>query len=177
MNAQVVRASVDNWCAFCEEMSRLIELIYPRLRLLYYKRVTLVAISKHKERSMLQAKLAKFTALHGENWLALTTFDAEGTPIVTVQRFAKVGERLFVLVSAEVAQRIHENAQVEVAPSRDSGEALGTPIEAMAVVVSSEKAETAKHALSDKYGFAPRLRALRMALRFAPGSYVEITPM
>jgi PPOX class probable F420-dependent enzyme len=126
---------------------------------------------------MLQAKMAKFSGLRGEARLALTTFDAEGTPIMTTQRFAKDGDRLFILVTADTAQRIHENAQVEVAPCTEHGETLGESIEAMAVVLPPDKAAPAKHALADKYGLAPRLRALRMALRFTPGSYVEITPM
>jgi PPOX class probable F420-dependent enzyme len=126
---------------------------------------------------MLQAKMARFTALRGENWIALTTFDAEGEPIITPLRFAKDGDRLYALAPADTAQRIHENAQVEVARCTERGEPQGDTVEAMAVVLSSEKAAGAKNALYEKYGLLPRLNAFVMALRLAPGSYVEITPM
>jgi PPOX class probable F420-dependent enzyme len=126
---------------------------------------------------MLQAKLARFTALRGEDWLALTTFDANGQPIVMPLRFAKDGDRLFVLAPADAAQRIHENAQVEVALCTERGETLGESIEAMAVVLPPDKAATARHALAGKFGLLPRLSAFRMTLRLAPGSYLEITPM
>ena len=121
--------------------------------------------------------MAQFTSLSGERLLALTTFDHDSTAVTTPLRFAKAGERLFILAPADVAERIHDNAQVEVAPCDEHGDATGEPIEAMAMVLPPEKAADARHVLGAKYGLIVRLSALTMALRLAPGAYLEITPM
>jgi PPOX class probable F420-dependent enzyme len=126
---------------------------------------------------MLQVKMAQFSTLSGEQWLALTTFEHDGKAITTALRFAMFGDQLFVLAPADVVARIHDNAQVEVAPCTEDGEALGEPIEAMAVVLLPDKAANARKTLGEKYGLSVRLSALTMALRRAAGAYLEITPM
>jgi PPOX class probable F420-dependent enzyme len=126
---------------------------------------------------MLQAKMAKFTALRGENWLALTSFDNEGKPILTTLRFAKDGDRLYALAPLDAARRIHENAQVEVSRCTERGVPQGDALEAMAVVLPPDKVANAKRALSEKYGLLARLNAFTMTLGLTAGSYVEITPM
>lgn len=111
-----------------------------------------------------------FSPLDRCRYLALTTFRRDGQPIVTSVAFVRDSNRLYVAVppDAELIGRIHENAQVEVAPC-DAED--GSAIEAMAVVLPHDRTADARRAFA-ALGGRRRLLAL-----FTRRVYLEITRM
>lgn len=124
---------------------------------------------------MSQAVQTDFAPLGRCRTVALTTFRHDGQPVVTRVAFALDGNRLYVALPAntEVIRRIHENAQVEVAPC---GGDDGSPIEAMAVVVPDEKSGDARRALA-AFGLRQMFRDFLLTLARTHRVYLEITPM
>jgi PPOX class probable F420-dependent enzyme len=121
--------------------------------------------------------LTGFSILQGCRYISLTTFHKDGQPAAIPLRFAQDGDKVYVLSPADVAQRIHDNAQVEVAPCTEDGGLLGGSTEAMAVVISGDHVNDARRALTRKYGFEQRLNDLLLMLRQTTPIYLEITPM
>ena len=129
---------------------------------------------------MLKEQTDRFVPFHDQYFLCLTTFRHDGEPVATPLRFAQTGDKLYVmtLTTADVVQRVHENAQVEVAPCTAQGDLLGEPLEGMAILVSAEQRSTARRALNRKYGWHRHLHQwIDEELRHIPFSYLEITPM
>lgn len=125
--------------------------------------------------SMPQAPITEFAAFSRCHTLALTTFRHDGLPVVTHVAFAHDGERLYVASRSDAAlvQRVHENAQVEVAPC-DADD--GSAIEAMAVVLPDARTAAAKRALG-AFGLRPLLGDFLLSLVGVRRVYLEITPM
>ena len=128
---------------------------------------------------MLQTQTAGFSTFNGCRCLALTTFRKDGQPVMTPVWFAQEDDKLYLLLPAdsEVVQRIHENAQVEVAPQDESGKPSGAPVEAMAVVLDGSRAERAGHILNQQASLRRRLYHLLLNVRLSGCVNVEITPM
>jgi PPOX class probable F420-dependent enzyme len=126
---------------------------------------------------MLLEQMTHFDSLIGHRYATLTTFQKDGEPVSTVVSFAQAGDRLYVMLPANgnEAQRIHHNAQVEVAPCAADGTPLGGSVEAMALVLADP--QPARRALRQGLGLAARLRELALALKRDPVVYLEITPM
>ncbi len=126
---------------------------------------------------MLFGQMTDFSTLQGHRYAALTTFRRDGQPVTTTVTFAEDGDRLYVMLpaSAGEAQRIRDNAQVEVAPCAADGTLLGAAVEAMALVLADSQA--ARRALRHTFGVAERLHELSQTLRREPCVYLEITPM
>ena len=124
---------------------------------------------------MSQAIQTGFAPLGRCRTVALTTFRHDGQPVVTRVAFVLDGNRLYVATrgNAEVVQRIHENAQVEIAPcdGQDS-----SPIEAMAVIIPDEKSGDARRALG-AFGLRQIFRDFLLTLINTHRVYLEITPM
>jgi len=120
-----------------------------------------------------------FSLLAGHSTIALTTFRENGQPVTTPVWFAQDGDKLYVmsLATAAEVQRIHQNAQVEVAPCAENGVALTPSIEAMALPLSGHQAEIARRALNHKYGLRGRLYDLIFSVKRQERVYLEITPM
>ncbi len=128
---------------------------------------------------MLQSHTTGFSTFNGCRCLALTTFRKDSQPVVISVWFAQEGDKLYVLLPAEseVVQRIHDNAQVEVAPRPEHGEPPGASVEAMAVVLTGSRAESAAHILNQQASLRRRLYHLLLSVRLSGCVYVEITPM
>lgn len=129
---------------------------------------------------MLAEQMTQFSALGDQPYLALTTFHRDGRAATAPFRFAQVEDRLYVMAaaSAEEIRRIHENAQVEVAPGGLNGQPQGAAQEAMALIVADdETAAAARHALHGKFGLRARLWELTLFCRRERCVYLEITPM
>jgi PPOX class probable F420-dependent enzyme len=127
---------------------------------------------------MVQAPPAAFAMFGGHPFLSLTTFRKDGQPVTSIVRFAQDGDRLYVLgsASADFVERIRANAQVEVAPCNERGEIAGHAIEAMAVILTRDKAAVARRAFSSR-SFGERLRQWMPILRGSHTVCLEITPM
>ena len=123
--------------------------------------------------------MSEFSTLCGHHYLALTTFGAHGEPAVNTVWFVQDGDKLYLTLSAsaEVVARIHANAQVEVAPCTSQGQPLGQSVEAMALVLSGDRAQTSRHTIRSAYNFPQRLRDSLLSFLRVPRAYVEITPM
>ncbi len=129
---------------------------------------------------MLKEPLGVFVPFHDHRFLCLTTFQHDGEPVATPLRFAQVGDKLYVmtLATAGIVKRIHENAQVEVAPCTAQGDLLSAPLEGMAILLTADQRSAARHALNRKYGWRRRLHQwIDERLRNIRFSYLEITPM
>ena len=85
---------------------------------------------------MLKQQTDRFVPFHDQYFLCLTTFRHDGEPVATPLRFAQTGDKLYVmtLTTADVVQRVHENAQVEVTPCTAQGDLLAEPLEGMAIL-------------------------------------------
>ncbi len=129
---------------------------------------------------MLKEPTDGFVPLHDHDFICLTTFQYDGEPIATPLRFAQVDSKLYVmtLTTAAIVQRIHENAQVEVAPCTAQGDLLGKPLEGMAIRLPADRQSAARQALNRKYGWHNRLQQwIDEGLRNLPFCCLEITPM
>lgn len=120
-----------------------------------------------------------FAPLAGRRSVCLTTFRHDGEPVTTIQSFARYEDRLYIMVpaTADVVRRIHANAQVEVTPCNQQGDPLGSPLEAMAIVLPDDQQDAARHALNRKYGWRNRVSSLIDGLHGVRCVCIEITPM
>jgi PPOX class probable F420-dependent enzyme len=120
-----------------------------------------------------------FTNLRGHQFMSLTTFRKNGEPVPTPVWFAQVEDRLYVMTepTSGKMKRIRNNAQVEVAPCKASGDVLGPSAEAMARILSDAEGVAADRALSRKYGVLKFLFGLMKKLRGGRYGYLEITQM
>lgn len=123
--------------------------------------------------------VSSFARIEDYPFLSLTTFRADGEPVMTPVWFARVGDRLYVVLPAHAddVRRIQHNAQVEVAPCTPDGDLLNTAVEAMAVILPPERSAEAHHRLNAKYGWQRRLPELLRVLRRDERVVVEITAM
>ena len=110
----------------------------------------------------------------------LTTYRRDGTPVGTPVHIAVDGDRAFVRTfdTAWKLKRIHNNPEVEVAPSTARGKPTGPAIRARARVLSGDESAYAGRALARKYpiiqGF---LVPLFHRLRRNRTMHVELTPL
>lgn len=110
----------------------------------------------------------------------LTTYRRDGTPVGTPVHIAVDGGRAFVRTfdTAYKLKRIHNNPEVEVAPSTARGEPTGPAIRARARVLSGSESEYAGQAIARKYpilqGF---LVPLFHRLRRNKTVHIELVPV
>lgn len=97
---------------------------------------------------------ASFNALNGHNYILLTTFRKNGTPVATPVWFVRDGERLVIMTGGEAGKvkRLRHTPRVTIAPCTASGEALGETTEAAGAVLPSEDGPAVERLLSQKYG-------------------------
>ena len=128
---------------------------------------------------MLLEQMNGFSLLDDHQYVALTTFRSDGLPITTPFPFALVEDKVYVMAAAGAGeiQRIHENAQVEVAPCTADGISLAIAQEGMALALAPEPARIACRALRHKFGLRARLQELALGFRRESCVYLEITPM
>lgn len=98
---------------------------------------------------------AQFPNLSGQQYMSLTTFRKNGTPVPTPVWFVEQGGRLYVTTQAAAGKvkRIRNNSRVTVAPCKVNGEVTGAAVEASAQVITDDvKAALALRSLRGKYG-------------------------
>ena len=110
----------------------------------------------------------------------LTTYRRDGTPVGTPVNIAADGARAFVRTfdTAWKLKRIHNNAEVKVAPSTVRGKPTGQAIRAGARVLSDGESAYASRVIARKYpalhGF---LVPLFYRLRRNKTVHIELTPV
>ena len=122
--------------------------------------------------------------LAGENYISLTTFKRDGTPVATpVWVVSDDGRRLLVWTSPATwkVKRIRRNPHVLVAASDIRGRVRGPSYEAEARMLDVPHGSLVEPLLDRKYGLSRRLlgyvnRAIRVVTRNQPppAAYIEI---
>ncbi|HEU5086673.1 MAG TPA: PPOX class F420-dependent oxidoreductase [Roseiflexaceae bacterium] len=119
-----------------------------------------------------------FEAIHGEQFVVLTTYRRNGEPVPTTVWFAAYDGKLYVTTNRNLGKykRILANAAVTVAASDRAGNVSGRPIAGRARALDEAEYEQARSALLDKYGETYRSMTEQMDARLPPGSrtYIEI---
>ncbi len=132
--------------------------------------------------SMAQAKY--FSNLDGHQYMSLTTFRKDGTPVPTPVWFVEHNGRLYVTTdgTSGKAKRIRNSGKVTVAPCKANGEVLGAAVEAHARLIdSSQEAESARQRLKGKYKlvwtlFMGMQRLRRLGKPMENAVFLEIQP-
>lgn len=121
---------------------------------------------------------ADFAALHGQEFMNLTTFRKNGQPVPTPVWFAQDGERLYVMTvdNTGKVKRVRNSSRVQVGPSDRRGNPTGPLAEGTARILSSAEAQRANALLGQKYGWMKRMFDLFQKIRSTPRVYLEIAP-
>lgn len=117
---------------------------------------------------------AYFAALHGEEFIVLTSYRRDGTPVPTTVWFAEVDDTLYITTNRSLGKvkRISANPRVQVAPSDRVGQVHGDWLEARARLLGAEETEVASRALVAKYGQQYIGMTTQMDARMPPNSRV-----
>jgi PPOX class probable F420-dependent enzyme len=122
----------------------------------------------------------QFEAIHGEQFVVLTTYRRNGEPVPTTMWFAAWGGKLYVTTNRNLGKykRILANPAVTVAASDRAGNIHGRPIAGRARALDEAEYELARAALLAKYGETYRSMTGQMDARLPPDSrtYIEIEP-
>ena len=96
------------------------------------------------------------TELHGQKYLALTTFRKSGQGVVTPVWFAELDGKLYVQTRNDSGKykRIRNNPAVKVAPCSMRGRVTGPQFAGKARILPREQWPPAKAAVSRKYWLA-----------------------
>ena len=120
-----------------------------------------------------------FAYLYPHQFILLTTFRRDGTPVRTTVWFADDNGRLYVTTGSGAGKikRIHNNGRVLLTPSDARGTTLGQPeIEARAREVTPAEHEQAHAALERKYGEQFRQVLSSPMSQQMSRTYIEIVP-
>lgn len=123
---------------------------------------------------------AVFPNLGKSNYLSLTTFRRNGTPVSTPVWFAPEGDRIVLISRADAGKlkRIAHTPRVEVAPCDVRGRVKGASAEGIARILPPDETEVARRAIIRKYGLLGRLLLLRERLvSGAKTVYYEVRPL
>lgn len=125
-----------------------------------------------------------FSNLDGHQYMSLTTFRKNGTPVPTPVWFVENNGIIYVTTEGESgkAKRIRNNGKVTVAPCKANGEVLGAAVEAHARLIDSpQDMETAEKMLKGKYKlvwtlFMVMRRLRRLGKSIETAVFLEIKP-
>lgn len=121
-----------------------------------------------------------FPNLGKSNYLSLTTFRRNGTPVSTAVWFAPEGDRIVLISRADAGKlkRVAHTPRVEVAPCDVRGRVKGASAEGIARILPPDETEVARRAIIRKYGLLGRLLLLRERLvSGAKTVYYEVRPL
>ena len=113
-------------------------------------------------------------------YVALTTYRRDGTPVTTPVWAAAEGERLYLFSNANAGKvkRLRNGSRAAVAPCTATGTITGTSIAAEAVILPSDQMPRVWGLLIKKHGIAARLFAaydrVRALLRMRPSAGIEV---
>lgn len=121
---------------------------------------------------------ADFAALHGQEFMNLTTFRKNGQPVPTPVWFAQAGDSLYVMTVDNTGKikRVRNSSRVQVGPSDRRGTPTGPLAEGTARILPSAEARRANALLNQKYGWMKRVFDLVQKIRSTPRVYLEIVP-
>lgn len=94
-----------------------------------------------------------FGALDGEQFIVLTTYRRDGTPMPTCVWFAEAGDRLYITTMGQAGKtkRVRANPQVTIAPSDQAGNVHGPVFAGRARVLDETDFAHANALLRAKY--------------------------
>jgi len=113
-------------------------------------------------------------------YVALTTYRRDGTPVTTPVWAAAEGESLYLFTNASAGKvkRLRNSSRAAVAPCTASGKVTGAQLPAEAFNLASDQMPKVWGLLIKKYGIAARLFAtydrLRGLLRMQPSAGIEV---
>jgi PPOX class probable F420-dependent enzyme len=127
---------------------------------------------------MSQSTTNPFASLKGQQFINLTTFRKNGTPVPTPVWFAEHDGKLYIVTQANVGKvkRLRNNPQVEIGPSDAKGTPIGPTMVATGRVLPVGEDAHAKLALDRKYGLMKGLFNLMWKLRRSKTVHLEISP-
>ena len=119
-----------------------------------------------------------FPIMEGAQYMSLTTYRQNGTPVATPVWFAQDGDRIFAfsLASSGKVKRLRHTSKVEIAPCDGRGRLLGDKMTAQAQL-HPDDSPVAKHAnqlLNKKYGLLKRILDLWYRLQSSRRYFIEI---
>lgn len=105
--------------------------------------------------------------LGSEQYVSVTTFRRDGTPVATPVWVAQDGESIVVWTVADSGKvkRIRNNPSVTVAACDFKGKVRGEAVKGVAEVLSDEETERVRGLLGKKYGLSGRITLLGSRIR------------
>ncbi|MEV0595102.1 PPOX class F420-dependent oxidoreductase [Nonomuraea cavernae] len=102
-----------------------------------------------------------------EQYISVTTYRKDGTPIATAVWVAQDGDALVLWTAADSGKvkRIRNNPAVQVAPCDHRGKLRGEAVPGRAEVLGAEETERVRGLLKRKYGLMGRIAMLGSKLR------------
>ena len=120
------------------------------------------------------------TAVLTAQYVALTTYRRDGTPVTTPVWAAAEGESLYLFsnASAGKVKRLRNSSRAAIAPCTATGKVTGAQLPAEAFNLTNDQMPKVWRLLTKKYGLAVRLfiaydRA-RALLRMQPSAGIEV---
>jgi PPOX class probable F420-dependent enzyme len=120
------------------------------------------------------------TAVLTAQYVALTTYRRDGTPVTTPVWAAAEGESLYLFTNAAAGKvkRLRNSSRAAIAPCTATGKVTGTQLPAEAFNLAGDQMPKVWQLLIKKYGMAVRLfiaydRA-RALLRMQPSAGIEV---
>ena len=120
------------------------------------------------------------TAVLTAQYVALTTYRRDGTPVTTPVWAAAEGESLYLFTNANAGKvkRLRNSSRAAIAPCTAIGKVTGAQLPAEAFNLASDQMPKVWKLLTKKYGMAVRLfitydRA-RTLLRMQPSAGIEV---
>ena len=123
---------------------------------------------------------AERDAILKAQYVALTTYRRDGTPVVTPVWAAAEGDSLFIFSNpnAGKVKRVRNSSRATVAPCTATGTITGSSLPAEAFILPSDQMAKVWGRLIKKYGIAARLFAaydrVRALLRMQPSAGIEV---
>ncbi len=122
--------------------------------------------------------VAKFDTIRDEQFINLTTFKRDGTPVPTPVWFVLYDDRLIITTARSTGKvkRILNKADVKVAPSTRMGKTTGPEQDGKARISNQDTSMPAYQALKRKYGLLFRIIMLIHKVRRHDQVLIEVEP-
>lgn len=120
------------------------------------------------------------TAVLTAQYVALTTYRRDGTPVTTPVWAAAEGESLYLFSNAAAGKvkRLRNSSRAAIAPCTATGKVMGTQLPAEAFNLTSDQMPKVWRLLTKKYGMAARLFVaydrMRALLRMKPSAGIVV---
>jgi len=120
------------------------------------------------------------TAVLTAQYVALTTYRRDGTPVTTPVWAAAEGESLYLFTNANAGKvkRLRNSSRAAIAPCTATGKVTGAQLPAEAFNLTSDQMPKVWKLLTKKYGMAARLFVVydraRALLRLQPSAGIEV---